>query len=306
MDGHWPVTARHEPADAAPVVLRPLHTPEDYRQCLALQDRTWGERFAERVPTGVLRGAQKVGGVAAGAFDASQALLGFVFGFNGVRDGRLAHWSYMLAVREDAQGRGLGRRLKTFQRSILRASGIEVAYWTYDPLVSANAHLNLSRLGARPIEYVIDQYGEDTGSDVHRGLGTDRFLVEWRLSDPQIEEALTRGLVVDDGPLATAPTVTPTAENRSPERALPSAHTVLVEIPEDIFEVRARSADEAWQWRSLTRRAFRHYLARGYVVTGWHRRPPGRHSAYVLTAPPDVDVPEGPSGRALDMPSRAD
>jgi predicted GNAT superfamily acetyltransferase len=81
----------------------------------------------------VLMGTQRVGGVAAGAFDAAGALLGCVFGFNGVRDGRLAHWSYMLAVRPQAQARGLGRRLKAYQRECLLAAGIEVAYWTYDP-----------------------------------------------------------------------------------------------------------------------------------------------------------------------------
>jgi chorismate synthase len=246
------------------VVLRPFASNEDYRQCLAVQDQTWGERFTERASVAMMMGAQRVGGVAAGAFDAKQQLLGFVFGFNGVREGRLAHWSYMLAVQRQFQGRGLGRRLKAFQRELLLASGIETVYWTYDPLVAANAHLNLSRLGARAIEYVPDMYGNDTGSHLHRDLGTDRFLVEWRLQDPRVEAALAHGLLLDAEALARA---------------------VLLEIPDDILQVRARSPEEAWQWRQRTRQAFSHYLDRGYAVAGWHRGAGENRSAYVLSPP---------------------
>jgi predicted GNAT superfamily acetyltransferase len=60
---------------------------------------------------------------------------------------------------------------------------------------------------------------------------------------------------------------------------------VLVEIPDDILQVRARSPEEAWRWRQHTRRAFRHYLDHGYVVAGWHRRLDPNRSAYVLTQP---------------------
>jgi len=277
------MSVRHGHGDPGPIALRPFASREDYRQCLALQDRTWGERFTERASVAMLMGTQRVGGVAAGAFDTTQELLGFVFGFNGVREGRLAHWSYMLAVQGRAQGRGLGRRLKAYQREILLASGIEVVYWTYDPLVAVNAHLNLSRLGARAIEYVPDMYGEDTGSDLHRDLGTDRFLVEWRLRDPGVEAALAQGLAMDGEQLARAPVVTGATEDASLERPLSRARTVLVEIPADILQVRTRSPEEAWRWRQSTRRAFRHYLDRGYVVAGWHRRLDANRSAYVLT-----------------------
>ena len=82
------MSARHGHGEADPVMLRPLSLREDYRQCLAIQDQTWGERFTERASVAMLMGTQRVGGVAAGAFDATQALLGFVFGFNGVREGR--------------------------------------------------------------------------------------------------------------------------------------------------------------------------------------------------------------------------
>jgi predicted GNAT superfamily acetyltransferase len=161
--------------------IRPLESHDDFLQCVALQHETWGADFVDSVPPSILQVCQKVGGVAAGAFDGEGRLVGFVFGLSGVRHGRLAHWSDMLAVREELRGRGLGQRLKAFQLSLLLERGIEVAYWTYDPLEAGNANININRLAAFPVEYVPDMYGEAT-STLHAGLSTDRFVVEWWLT----------------------------------------------------------------------------------------------------------------------------
>ncbi|MGD2218255.1 MAG: GNAT family N-acetyltransferase, partial [Gemmatimonadales bacterium] len=139
--------------------IRPLESRDDFLQCVALQHETWGEDFEECVPPSILQVSQKVGGVSAGAFDADGRLVGFVFGLSGVRHGRLAHWSDMLAVREELRGRGLGQRLKAYQLSQLLERGIEVAYWTYDPLEAGNANININRLSAFPVEYVPNMYG---------------------------------------------------------------------------------------------------------------------------------------------------
>ena len=64
-------------------------------------------------------------------------------------------------------------------------------YWTYDPLVGKNAHLNLNRLGVKIREYVPDLYRADTASDLHSGLGTDRFIVLWNLRTPEARPAPT-------------------------------------------------------------------------------------------------------------------
>ena len=90
--------------------IRDLASSEDYGACLALQYETWGNAFREAVPPSILLVSQKLGGVAAGAFDRRGRLLGFVFGMTGVRGGEITHWSDMLAVRPDAQNSGIGRR----------------------------------------------------------------------------------------------------------------------------------------------------------------------------------------------------
>ncbi|MGD2154930.1 MAG: GNAT family N-acetyltransferase [Gemmatimonadales bacterium] len=282
-------TSNAEPLAADEITIRPLESRADFLACVALQHETWGEDFEECVPPSILQVTQRVGGVAAGAFDAAGRLVGFVFGISGVRAGRPVHWSDMLAVREEYQGRGLGRRLKAYQREALLAHGIEAAYWTYDPLEAGNANFNINRLAAYPVEYVPDMYGDVPGK-LHAGLSTDRFIVEWRLTDPGVATlpagsppaALGAGAVSGaDAPIVTGETVDGAPPAGPLE--LPDAAAVRVEIPADIQSVKRASLAAAESWRVTARRALTHYLGRGYRVTGFQRDREAGRCFYVLT-----------------------
>ena len=269
------------PADQ--ITIRPLDTRAEYTACVTLQRDIWGADFLDVVPATILMVSQQVGGVASGAFDPAGRLLGFVFGVSGVRDGVTAHWSDMLAVRPEARGRGLGRRLKLHQRELLLAVGIERAYWTFDPLVARNARLNLTTLGASPVEYVSNMYG-DTASQLHRGLETDRFIVEWRLRDPAVERVLAGTparlpAAAREGPIVTV--VSPDANavaGAAPadpvdpvdtDAPLPDAPWVRVEIPADLGQLKADAPELAGRWQRGLRRAFSTYLnARHARVAG--------------------------------------
>src|SRR5690606_17140421 len=139
--------------------IRPVRTIEEAQRCVALQKEVWGPSFTEIVPPAILWAAQKLGGVTAAAYDAEGTLAGFVFGITGFEDGRLVHWSDMLAVRPDLRDRGLGARLKRYQRDALLPLGVQTVYWTFDPLESKNAYLNFGRLGIIAREYHRDFYG---------------------------------------------------------------------------------------------------------------------------------------------------
>ena len=269
------------------IILRRLSTHEDYKACVALQKETWGGDFVECVPPAILMVSQKIGGVTAGAFDASGKLLGFVFGMTGVKDGRLVHWSDMLAVRPEVRDLGLGQKLKLYQRELVREIGVEAIYWTYDPLVARNAHLNLNRLGVKVSEYVPDMYGEDMAGELNRGLGTDRFVVEWDIS-----EARETGTSVEHGQTAHSqfiilgPVVnTKQGDDGSPMpmiRELPKVRAVRVEIPDDIQAEKATSLQRAGEWRASTRHALMFYLQRGYQVTGFFRDVQSNRCFYML------------------------
>lgn len=250
--------------------IRPFASHQDRASCVALQELTWGAGFTEKVPAAMLLVAQKLGGVTAGAFADDGTMLGFVFGVTGLRDGKLVHWSDMLAVRPDAQGRHLGQRLKDFQRDECRKLGIATIYWTFDPLVARNAHLNLNRMGARVDEFVEAMYGEGTNSPLQGDMPTDRFVVSWPVDPAQIEPPL--GGLLANTPIAVGPT--------ADEIPLPDTRAVVVHIPADITTIAATNIDAARRWRFATRRAFNHYLPRGYHVRGFAPSPSG--GAYLL------------------------
>jgi chorismate synthase len=276
---------------SAPAVeIRGLRTSDELRACVDLQRATWGDRFADVVPASILKVSQRIGGVAAGAFDREGRLLGFVFGLTGIEAGRIVHWSDMLAVRKEARDLGIGRMLKEYQREAVRALGGAVIYWTYDPLVARNAHLNFNRLGICVVEYVDDMYGNST-SELHRGLGTDRFVVAWPVARDESEaNAMTsRNLAseksdaVRSAPLLNSDLADGTVPDLSAlEKARPLYARVA--IPRDIFAVQSESLAAAGRWRQSTRRAFRWAFARGYGARGLYHDERDSRSYYVLTA----------------------
>ena len=242
------------------IAVHALGSQAEYEACVHLQRATWGDDFRELVAPAVLQIAQKVGGVAAGAF-IDDRLVGFVFGLTGIQDGQPVHWSHMLAVDAPYRDRGIGRRLKEYQRTQLIALGVPRMRWTYDPLVARNAHLNLERLGARIVEYVRDMYGESPMSRTSGVIGTDRFVVEWDLTGDSRARRPAPSGGSDTSPLIAGS-----------DDPLPQAQTVRIAIPDDIQALKDEDPAGALAWRASTRRAFEHYLGQGYTVGAFDRR----------------------------------
>lgn len=265
--------------------IRPMESWEEFRACERLQREVWGSEFREIAPASLLKVSRRLGGVVTGAFpDGDGELTGFVFGLTGLEEGRPVHWSHMLAVREGRRGEGIGRRLKEHQRRELLELGVGTVYWTFDPLVAGNAHFNLNRLGVRVEEYVPQMYG-DTESDLHRGIGTDRFVVAWDLEAyrPPARSAGEETPEVEGGPAGEDPSAAVPDPSAVPgEAEMGEAPPVLrIDIPSDILAVRRRDPEEARRWRERTRGAFVSRLGSGYEVTGFVPGPERGH--YLLT-----------------------
>ncbi|MDE3173174.1 MAG: hypothetical protein KGN74_08885, partial [Gemmatimonadota bacterium] len=226
--------------DSPPITIRPLASLAEYRAAVDLQYVVWGAGLTDVTAATILKIGQRIGGVSAGAFDAAGALLGFVFGLTGVEHGRVVHWSHMLAVRPEAQNRAIGRRLKEFQYAEVARVGAELIYWTYDPLVARNAHLNFNRLGVRVVEYVRDMYG-DMGSTLTAGIGTDRFVVAWPVGPAALAARRAEIATASADPeFAAAPVLNPAlgeALQRAPVAA--GASRVRVRVPADVGALQA-------------------------------------------------------------------
>lgn len=261
--------------------IRELETLDELEACVALQQEVWGKGFSQLAPVSILRVSQRLGGVVAGAFDGTNDLVGFVFGLTGIEAGEPVHWSDMLAVRPGLRGGGLGRRLKAWQRDRCLELGVRRAYWTFDPLESRNAWLNLGRLGALVREYIPDMYGA-SNSPLHRGLGTDRLLALWLLDTERVEERLGgRG---DPPPTAEDVTHVPLAFRVELDGPLPrpgvpdrgsgrGGEAIRVPIPADIQALKVADPDLARAWREATRSALAPRLAEGWEVREVVRSP---------------------------------
>jgi predicted GNAT superfamily acetyltransferase len=232
------------------VEIRTLTAQRELNECVELQRRTWGRSFADVVPPSILKISQRLGGVAAGAFDERGRMLGFVYGMTGIENGTIVHWSDMLAVVPEAQNHGVGRKLKEFQRAAVAEAGARVIYWTYDPLVARNAHLNLNVFGVRVVEYVENMYGESR-SKLHR-LGTDRLIVAWPVNDAELAARRAEIGRVE-------------AEARS--RDVRGMRTI--EIPADIHKLQKTSMQKAVKSRRSIRAAFVDAFAAGFAVNGF-------------------------------------
>ncbi|HEY3491473.1 MAG TPA: GNAT family N-acetyltransferase [Solirubrobacterales bacterium] len=250
------------------VTFRPLSSEQDYHACIELQRKTWGRDFSDAVPMSILKITQKAGGIAAGAFSEDGRILGFVYGLTGVRDGKIFHWSHMLAVDPEARDLGLGTRLKRYQRDLLLPMGVERVEWTYDPLEARNAHLNLNHLGAAACEFVRDMYEGEFGSELARGIGTDRFIVAWMIASDRVARRLAEGPPKPEEIrrlFEDAPAIGPDTGD------LPDAPRVRIEIPADVQALKSVDLDRALAYRDSNRRAFEHYLAGGWKIEDFYR-----------------------------------
>ncbi|MEO6878047.1 MAG: GNAT family N-acetyltransferase, partial [Gemmatimonadaceae bacterium] len=268
--------------DPTTIEIRPLATPRELQACVELQQATWGETFSDVVPVSILKVCQRIGGVAAGAFDTKGTLLGFVFGLTGIERGRTVHWSDMLAVRPEARNIGLGRRLKEHQRHVVRELGASVIYWTFDPLIARNAHLNFNRLGVRLSEYVEDMYGI-TDSVLHGGIATDRLIVAWPTRDEEIDERLACAeRTIASADCQDAPIVTDEwIDGATGAAILP--HCLRIEIPNNAEQLLADAPETAAAWRRTVRSSMEWGLSAGYTVTAFFADADTTRTYYLMT-----------------------
>lgn len=259
--------------------IRLLETPEDMAAVEALQREVWPGSETDVVPAHLLLTAVHNGGLVLGAFEAKR-LVGFVFGFPGIEstpDGpRPKHCSHMAGVLPSHRDRGLGFALKRAQWQMVRHQGLDHVTWTYDLLLSRNAYLNISRLGAVCSTYRRSEYGE-MRDGLNAGLPSDRFQVDWWVNTHRVERrlgkrarprltvsAMTRLGVHPIYELARAADGQP----RPPEHVPPLQDQLLAaEIPADFLAMKAADLGLARDWRFFAREFFETAFSRGYIVT---------------------------------------
>ncbi|GMA61342.1 enolase C-terminal domain-like protein [Alicyclobacillus fastidiosus] len=105
--------------------------------------------------------------------------VGSLFSFPSLYRGEWVLWSHETAVLPEFLHQGIGYQLKLMQRQIAAEMGYQSIAWTFDPLVSRNAHFNMNKLGASIAEYKVNVYGTMENDLVEQGLPSDRWIAVW-------------------------------------------------------------------------------------------------------------------------------
>ena len=166
------------------MTIRPLTEIAEFQGCVLLQREAWGSADIDIRPVTLFVTQSRIGGLVLGAFDGDR-LVGFINATPGIRNG-MPYWhSQMMAITKDHWNSGIGSQLKLAQRDYARQRGLRLIEWTYDPLESKNAHLNIKKLGAIVRRYYVNLYGEIT-SRLQQGLESDRVVAEWWIDQPRV------------------------------------------------------------------------------------------------------------------------
>lgn len=278
----------------------PLHSMQHMLQVEELQRRIWPASETDVVPAHLLVTVAHNGGVLRGAM-VGKRMVGFVMGFLGTDEGspgrpalaRLKHCSHMLGVLPEFRGQGLAYRLKCAQRQQVLEQGIRLATWTYDPLLSVNAYLNIRRLGAVCRRYRREVYGK-MRDGLNEGLPSDRFEVEWWVTSNRVKQRIDQnrkplelGHFLAGGAQLLNPAefdsrLLPRPTSR-PSR--PSGAVALAEIPADFQSLKEGDMPLAVEWRANSRALFEECFAAGYMVTDFvfDRGEPAPRAYYVLS-----------------------
>jgi predicted GNAT superfamily acetyltransferase len=260
------------------ISIRPLRRIEEYHACEDIQKAVWEFTDREIIPSNELLNIQHNGGIVLGAFTANSRMVGFVFGFVGLRKPRFTHCSRMVAVLPEYRDSDIGYRLKLAQRNFVLKQNLKLITWTFDPLQSINAYFNVEKLGVIIREYHVNIYG-NSSSIFNRGFPTDRFTADWWITSQRVKKRLSnklpKNLSVPDiltnytHCLAVTTRIKPN-QFIAPQLSRLNMHTplVIVEIPSNIMTIKKQDITLARKWRSVTRQIFLTYFKKSYIITG--------------------------------------
>jgi predicted GNAT superfamily acetyltransferase len=282
------------------IEIKPIRSLEDMYTVVELQHSYWGDDVEAAIPAHMLFSLANNGGHVLAAFD-DETMVAALIGFLGTSEddsrrpamANLQLVSKRMVVLDTYRNRGLGYRLKLAQRDLAIEQGIRLISWTFNPLLSANAYLNVRKLGVTSQRFIQNYYGT---AEVSGGLVTlgssDRLVAEWWVTHRRVEERLhgSRGdLTLEHylgaGTVIVNPTsVTDDGIALPPEKITrPASSMALLEIPNNFNNMVADNETLARHWSSHIREMFQDLMREGYMVTDFLYEPyENRQRAFYL------------------------
>ena len=230
------------------VTIKQLENLKDQNISRVIFDQTWAMVSGTEITPNLLQAMVHSGSYLSGAFIDGKCV-GAAFAFPATTGGLHLH-SHMTAVLDEYRDQGVGYALKIDQWHWAKANNYSVISWTFDPLVSRNAKLNLIKLGVNISSYHPNFYG-DMQDALNAGDESDRLMVSWKVIG---KSPVQRELV-----------------------STPKPNDILIQVPGDIVAIRSIDKTENLRWRRKVREQFLQAFEKGGRVIGF-----STNSEYVL------------------------
>jgi predicted GNAT superfamily acetyltransferase len=245
----------------------------------ATEGAVWSGSDREVLPSSILVTLQRYGGLMLGARDPSGKMIGILLGFPGLKAGKIVHCSHLLGIVPDWRSHDIGYRMKRSQREFVLRQGLNHVVWTFDPLETRNARLNVGRLGAICHDYHPNLYGTMTDS-LNQGMESDRLTASWYIRHPAVADRLEgrrpspepQRLLAAGVPSLTRTTTVGRTDSEEEYFRLSGinlavdAETVLVEVPFNFQSIKRADNSAAREWRLGIREVMTDLFSRGYAV----------------------------------------
>ncbi|MFC0414896.1 GNAT family N-acetyltransferase [Cytobacillus solani] len=247
------------------IEIRILKTAADMNLIQKLEREIWN---MDPLPVHQTITASQNGGLLLGAFLENE-LIGFSYGFAGFQKGKGYLCSHMLGIDPKHRDKGIGALLKENQKRFASELGYDLITWTFDPLESRNAYLNLSKLHAICSTYVENCYGE-MEDNLNNGLPSDRLKVEWWITSSHVKEPNVIEYRKKHSPFQWRKT-----EEGFPElvpcediELIPESRDepILVPIPANFQTIKKQNHQLALNWRLTIRKVLPLLFAKDYAM----------------------------------------
>lgn len=271
------------------ITYKTLKTMDEMQLVSELEQEVWN---VSPIPTHQTLTAVKNGGIIIGAFDENK-LVGFSYGFAGFKNKKVSLCSHMLGISANYRSKGIGENLKYAQKEEAVSIGYDLMNWTYDPLQTRNAYLNLTKLHGVCDTYIQDCYGK-MEDGLNEGLPSDRFQIDWWLESDYvnhyIKPKLAIAVVLETWKLDEH--CFPIIDETFDASLTYDAEVYTVPVPSDIGALKEYSLEAALAWRYQTRKIFQKLFAEGYTAIQLDKTAVSAIYNYVLVKKNTLNIPQ--------------
>jgi predicted GNAT superfamily acetyltransferase len=222
------------------IKINSLNSIAEQNYARLIFDKVWSIDSGTEITPNLLMAMVHSGAYLSGAFIDGNCV-GAALAFPATAGGLHLH-SHMTAVLDEYRDQGVGYSLKIDQWHWAKKNNFSEISWTFDPLVSRNAKLNLIKLGVNISSYQPNFYG-DMPDALNAGDESDRLMVSWKVVG---ENPVKRELI-----------------------STPKPTDILIQIPADIVAIRSKDREENLRWRRKVREQFLQSFEKGGQVVGF-------------------------------------